>query len=1329
MENREYNIGLDIGTSSVGWAVVDRDSNKLIKKGNKTLWGSRLFEEGQTAAERREYRSTRRRYHRRKERIRLLREEFALEINKVDPNFFQKLTESFYHEDDEKNKTIKITKDEKKLVKEYHKKYPTIYHLRKELLENNEKKDIRLVYLAIHHLIKYRGNFLYSNKEFSVEHLDIHQQLKNCFENMDFYFSKLEIDTQNINYKELSEILLFPSKLDKQKEIKRLLKDMAHQKFIMEFAKMMVGNSFSVVKLFSLEVDEDQKLSFKGNSMEDNYDNLLRILGDSMDALVSFKELYDMLFLKELFQGDHITDVSNLMVKKYNQHHEDLMKLKDYFRPFPTEYAKIFKSKRTELCIFERYVNRKLSYEDFKNKLIQLVDKVLLDQTSETYRKIKELLNKDGFLTFINDVDNGKLPYQLNKQELVKIIKNQGKYYPFLLNKKDDDYRIVRLLEFRIPYYIGPLNKASDKAWLIRREGKITPYNFNEMVNFDASAENFILRMISHCTYLLDEYVIPNNSILYSKFKVLNELKQIRIDDKPLTNEVQHRIFNELFLKNDKKINEKLFKNYLVNQCGYYPEMEITGYSDDKKFANDMSSYVDFFGINGFFKDLSYNEDNAEEIISWLTIFEDKDIVKRKLNQQYPLLNNHVVNRILSKKYKGWSRLSKKLLTEVCYKDPRDSRSKSIMTLMEETSKNFMQIINDKEYGFEEKIANLNSVENARRMNYKMVENLATSPATKRSIYQALKVVEELVDYMGYKPSNIMIEMSRTEGVKKRKDDRKKYLTKLYDKHKKDIQNYSILKQELNRYEKISHLKLFLYFIQEGKSLYSGEPLNIQDLDSYEIDHILPRTLVKDDSIDNKALVKKEENQIKGASLVLPEKYRGPKSQALWNHLEHVGLISKKKYGRLKRKCYSDSDIEGFIHRQLVETRQITKHVAHILENHYQDIKNPKKSTKVIYLHANLSHNYREKYELYKFRQLNDFHHAHDAYLAAVLGEYQKQFRKDKVGYQTMKNLSEIYYKNKEYDKMRYGYVVNSLDANVVNVESGEIIFDEKKDQFNKLIENTLYQNDVLISKKTEIKTGAFYDQTKYSPKDNKSGFPLKNNLDIEKYGNYSRVMPAYAIVVKYTKKGKEKQKIIGIPIIIDAQDKTKKGVKKAYIRNLLKLEKDDEIMIVKDYVPFHITMNWDGQICSLVGATDKIEVTNAKEFMIEKEKMKIWKKTLARLLNNQIDVIDDITYEQQLCDILKYILDKMQKYYKLYEELIVNNKELIIEKANNVQKLESTITEFLKLLRGSSQGANLKSLDKTFSMAFGKKANQTVKHAILINKSITGLKEHHYEF
>ena len=60
MEKQEYYLGLDMGTSSVGWAVTNTKYELLRKKG-KDMWGIREFDEAKSAAERRTHRINRRR--------------------------------------------------------------------------------------------------------------------------------------------------------------------------------------------------------------------------------------------------------------------------------------------------------------------------------------------------------------------------------------------------------------------------------------------------------------------------------------------------------------------------------------------------------------------------------------------------------------------------------------------------------------------------------------------------------------------------------------------------------------------------------------------------------------------------------------------------------------------------------------------------------------------------------------------------------------------------------------------------------------------------------------------------------------------------------------------------------------------------------------------------------------------------------------------------------------------------------------------------------------------------------------------------------------------
>lgn len=73
---KDYYVGLDIGTSSVGWAVTDESYN-VLKFNRKKMWGVRLFDEAKTAEERRTFRGARRRLDRKKERINLLQDFFC----------------------------------------------------------------------------------------------------------------------------------------------------------------------------------------------------------------------------------------------------------------------------------------------------------------------------------------------------------------------------------------------------------------------------------------------------------------------------------------------------------------------------------------------------------------------------------------------------------------------------------------------------------------------------------------------------------------------------------------------------------------------------------------------------------------------------------------------------------------------------------------------------------------------------------------------------------------------------------------------------------------------------------------------------------------------------------------------------------------------------------------------------------------------------------------------------------------------------------------------------------------------------------------------------
>ena len=133
---------LDIGTTSCGFAVTDENYNILRLKGKKA-WGVRLFDEAQSAEERRLLRGNRRRLERKKLKISWLQQIFKTEIEKIDNNFLTRIKYSNLWQEDKllMNKNINskdslfhdnidghIYDD-----KSFYNEYPTTYHLRQEL--------------------------------------------------------------------------------------------------------------------------------------------------------------------------------------------------------------------------------------------------------------------------------------------------------------------------------------------------------------------------------------------------------------------------------------------------------------------------------------------------------------------------------------------------------------------------------------------------------------------------------------------------------------------------------------------------------------------------------------------------------------------------------------------------------------------------------------------------------------------------------------------------------------------------------------------------------------------------------------------------------------------------------------------------------------------------------------------------------------------------------------------------------------------------------------------------------------------------------------------
>ena len=1306
MENersrKNYDIGLDIGDTSVGWAVTGDDFG-VIKLKRKRLIGVRLFDIGKTAATRRTKRIARRRLERRRERTELLRELMAPDINAADPSFYERMDSSVIRPGDEmfrRQSNFNLFDGKGMSERKFYRENPTIYHLRQRLVHDETKYDIRAVYLALHHMIKYRGNFLYEGDGAEIKGYEaggIRRYFEKAMEIADIVIGQVSDQA----YTEAEGLLLDKTKTrnDRRKKASELFPKARKGDFgadlskaADEIFKALLGMKFDLYKacFYERETDDESceavKISFSDDDYDEKESEYIDSLGENAPLLGELKKIYYGFEFKEIMGEEEY--LSDAMVKRFDEHHEDKLLLKRLFQRYPetsedgkrffssnpaavtkqnenkdqeaqeqeSEQPKGKKDKpKVDAVCYEYYIRKpkkieeqiknKTAYESIKNKIFEILKKVdpSVLEADEDYVRLKEQSEIRDIMPKLNSKRNGAIPYQLHLKEMRRILENQGKYYPSL---RENAEKIMKILSFRRPYFVGVIgNKThSVNKWYDQEVvGKAYPWNFEEVVKYDRAEEKFIEKLVGKCTYFPGEKVLPAESFLYSEYKVLNELNRIKVDGKNIDPKLKNEIFRDLFMARDAKakVTAKDLAEYLKDH-GFRNDLsatDITGLTASKgtAFANIYKPYRDFSALLGDkFRDADIPL--YDKVVYELTVFSDAKTREKRIKN---ILNNGAytendIKRISKLNYSGWGRFSRMALDTVT--GAINGEPKTVIEVMRETTLGMMQIIWDEKYGFKDKFIRQKETKtlSPAEIYEDIIRPAYCSPAVKKGIYEAVKLIDEIVKIMGAKPRRIYVETTHNTDKKKKgkfTDTRVNDLKKALESVEKDTENNIIgkseldeIKEELRKYsDKIDNEKVYLWFRQLGRCLYTGEPIEFENIPHCEVDHILPRSLIKDDSLENKALVKRIENQNKGDQKVLPEAVR-KKMKPFWSLLHRSGLMGKKKFENLSRQTFSEEDVSGFIHRQLVETQQITKEVEKILEQAYGDPSLEAREKTVRRVKARLSDEFKKAIGYYKVRDLNDLHHAKDAYAAAVLGRFTELTVQRNIG-ESREKFARWRASVSEEDAAKYredtwhGIVVDMMllkflaNTDVEGtpdgetkvhrrlVEYGEILWD---DETLGRVKRHIFRNDILLTKKIEkIAEAEFYDQTMYSSKSEKKlRIPLryiadkdgiKRPLPLKDYGGYSGENDAYAVLAVYKKQKVEdyvvEKKIIGIPTRIAVYND--ESIIEKYVDAVIKETEHGEKMQIVRKIYKNQLIRYKGQLFYFVSET---ELNNAEQ-------------------------------------------------------------------------------------------------------------------------------------
>ena len=1107
---KKYYLGLDIGTDSVGYGVTDQNY-KLLKFHGKDAWGVTLFDEAELNDARRAFRTSRRRLDRRQQRVLLIQELFADEIEKVDSRFFIRLMESRLFREEADAEYI-LFNDPDYTDKDYFAQYPTIHHLIVELMHNAEPHDVRLVYLACAWLVAHRGHFLSNIDKNNIEKVRDYNIVYEAF--MNFFKEKaLAAPWGEIDRKILGKILCSKTTITaKKRELAALLYpgEKPAKEATEDFGYscdaiigLLAGGSVSVKDLFCNDIYTEAGSLSLGMD-EEKFLELASVLGEDFDIVEVLRTLYDWAVLVDVL-GDKDT-ISEAIVGEYEQHKNDLAFLKKVIKKYkPEQYDEVFR--KAGICNYAAYschgdssINKSLkkcSLDDFSKYILGIIKTINPDEEDVLmFTDMKERLNLRTFLPKQKNTDNRVIPHQLYWYELKKILKNASCYLSFL-NKIDQDGistadKIESVFLFRIPYFVGPLNSHSSYSWIVRKAGKIYPWNFEKMVDLDASEQAFIERLTNTCTYLPGETVLPKDSLCYCRFMVLNELNNLRINGERISVDLKQKIFNDLFL-NDKRVTRKKLTNYLLSNGVIEKGEEDSISGIDIEIKANLAPLISFRRL---LKSGVITENDAERIIERSAYAEDKSRLLKWLEREYSVLSEEDRRYLAGLRFKNFGRLSMRFLNEMECPDPETGELMTILQALWSTQNNLMELLSDK-YLFGKRINEIREEYFAchKRTLEERLDEMYVSNAVRRPIYRTLDIVKDVVKAFGV-PEKIFVEMARggKEDQKgRRTKSRKQQILELYDKCEEDVR---VLRQQLEAMgeaanSKLQGDKLFLYYMQLGRCMYSGEPIELEKLGTkqYDIDHIYPQAFIKDDSIiNNRVLVLSSINGDKGDRYPLNSKIR-QKMQGFWDHLKNIGLIGEEKYKRLTRgTAFTDEEKYGFINRQLTETTQSTKAVAELLKEKYS-------GTEIVYVKAKLTSEFRQEFDLYKSRSFNDLHHAVDAYLNIVNGNvYNMKFSK---------RWFDIH---SPYSVKTKTLFTHPLVCGGTTVWDGENML--------KQVKRTAVKNTAHLTKYAFLKTGGLFDQMPVKAADGL--IPLKKDLPTEKYGGYNKSSVMFYIPTKY---------------------------------------------------------------------------------------------------------------------------------------------------------------------------------------------------------------------
>lgn len=557
----------------------------------------------------------------------------------------------------------------------------------------------------------------------------------------------------------------------------------------------------------------------------------------------------------------------------------------------------------------------------YENEELSKYEKSSLDKSrqfmlSEEYRTPAEMIlkneqfdsEKSEYRSYRNRSGNEETVLIERKwfsDEVEKILKKQSEFYPCLNDRNTN--AIKRIIFDQRDFEDGPGDKNDP---------------FRRYTGF--------LDSMGQCRFYPDEKRGCRATLIADTYALVNELSQYSYVDENGNFVFDSALAHDLIasaLKNAKFTKSDF--NKICKAHGIVPTYGGKGKdSDISKCFKFLQAIKPILEADGFEWETVCNIDTAtdpDNILNRIGIIVSENITparRKKALKKLNILNDDSITALCNYKFGGTSSVSYKYMSGAIdaflngdiYGKHQASRIEENVT---ESVKHTKLPVFDKDFEF------------------------FKNPVVFRAINESRKVINAIVEKYG-SPSAINVEVGSevSRSFANRTADKNEQTKRMNEKVEAKKAIAELLGVDIARVTSKMVDRYFLGEVQGWKCLYSGKEINKEEClrgsKAYEIDHIVPFSLILDNTLNNKALVLTSENQLKKQQTPLMYLSDGRKKNFIGtvNELFRAKKINKKKYAYLLQPDLNDEKMSEWKSRNLNDMRYISRFmVGYLKEN------------------------------------------------------------------------------------------------------------------------------------------------------------------------------------------------------------------------------------------------------------------------------------------------------------------------------------------------------------------------------------------------------------